>query len=379
MAYPNQTQVYESGVWASDAIEYKFTYPDGQQVTMLELWDKVVLATAEWNKKELTILSTFCTRTSEKVKEVIEGGGAVFTPTGEFGKADAYGKVKWNIVEVGLEGFQASFGWTKLFQMVNKSAGAIVNRFNAILEADARQRYFAMLARFFDNAPATVVDPLDRRTYTNYPFYYGDADNDKPPRRGQHTFAPGHNHFTFKDSATVTEVELKAQIDTVKEHGFVNKVFILASPTTVATIMAFTAAQKIIAVSGFGQPGYSTTGTTQATLTAEVPLNAFMTQVGMYYGAIVVRSWEMPDNYVVCWSAEGTPDKMPMAYLEPADAAFKGLRIIRDNLYLYPFLGAEFHRYYGMGIQQRGNGAVMYFAGGAAAYVVPDLVYDPLA
>ena len=90
--------------------------------------------------------------------------------------------------------------------------------------------------------------------------------------------------------------------------------------------------------------------------------------IGLFGGAEVwVRSW-VPAGYVFVYAA-GTELK-PLVYRQHPVASIRGLRVVA-TLADYPLYAEVMDSYFGFGVWNRTNGAVLFYGGGAVAYVTP--------
>jgi hypothetical protein len=92
--------------------------------------------------------------------------------------------------------------------------------------------------------------------------------------------------------------------------------------------------------------------------------------IGLFGAAEVwVRSW-VPAGYVFAYDAGS--DMKPLVYRQHPSAAVRGLRVVAQ-LDDYPLYAEVMDSYFGFGVWTRTNGAVLYYASGASAYVDPTI------
>ena len=80
-----------------------------------------------------------------------------------------------------------------------------------------------------------------------------------------------------------------------------------------------------------------------------------------------VKSW-VPAGYLLCYDA--AESNKPLCWREHPSTALRGLRVA-NRLDDYPLYADQMEAYFGAGVWTRTAAAVLYYAGGAGAYVVP--------
>jgi hypothetical protein len=193
------------------------------------------------------------------------------------------------------------------------------------------------------------------------------ADGDPIPNgpNGE-VFNPStHTHYNFIDGTQPTAAALTALIFNVVEHGHGNnvKVFInIAAEATVRTLTGFTA---------YLDPRVSVnTAANQATEQRLDISRVDNRAIGIFGAAEVwVKSW-VPAGYVFC-ADTGSPMKPLCSRIHTAPE-LRGLRIA-SRLNDYPLIADNMDAYFGYGVYTRTNGACLYYASGASAYVSPTI------
>lgn len=178
---------------------------------------------------------------------------------------------------------------------------------------------------------------------------------------GESFTASTHTHYDFIDSATPTAAGLLALIADVVEHGHGGQIRVNINSAAEAAVRALTgfvpyADPRIV---------YRTADTPGQTLDISRIDNR---PIGIFGAAEVwVRSW-VPAGYVFAYDAAG--ELKPVAYRVHPSSQLRGLRVAAE-LDDYPLYARVMDSYFGFGVWNRTNGAVLYYAGGAVAYVVP--------
>lgn len=171
-----------------------------------------------------------------------------------------------------------------------------------------------------------------------------------------------HTHYDFLDGAVPTQAAmLSAQTD-VMEHGHVNDLrqyINLAAEETVRGFARFVpfADPRIV---------YRTADTPSQNL--DIENDGGNRAIGLLGSAVVwVKPW-VPAGYVFTFAA-GDPRK-PLVYRQHPVAPLQGMRIAA-RLNDYPLIADQMESYFGIGVWNRTNGHVLYYAGSASAYVAP--------
>lgn len=181
---------------------------------------------------------------------------------------------------------------------------------------------------------------------------------------GETFTASSHTHYDFLDGASPTAASLTSLIEDVVEHGHGASVRIninRAAETAVRALTGFTA---------YADPRL-TLGTHANQPTARLDIGRLDNRaIGLFGAAEVwVRSW-VPAGYVFAYDA-GSPLK-PLAYRVHPSNAVRGLRLVA-TIEDYPLYAQVMESYFGFGVWQRSNGAVLYYATSASAYVDPTI------
>lgn len=179
---------------------------------------------------------------------------------------------------------------------------------------------------------------------------------------GETFTASSHTHYDFLDGASPTAAALTALIEDVVEHGHGAQVRIninRAAETAVRALTGFVA---------YTDPRL-TLGTQANQPTQRLDIGRLDNRaIGLFGAAEVwVRSW-VPAGYVFVYDA-GSPLK-PLVMRQHPSTAVRGLRLVA-TIEDYPLYAQVMEAYMGFGIWQRSNGAVLFYAGGAVAYVDP--------
>lgn len=179
---------------------------------------------------------------------------------------------------------------------------------------------------------------------------------------GETFTASSHTHYDFLDGTSPTAAALTALIEDVVEHGHGARVLLNINRAAETAVRALT-----------GFVPYADARLTLATASNQAVQRLDMSRIdnraiGLFGAAEVwVRSW-VPAGYVFAYDAGS--DLKPLVYRQHPVASIRGLRIVA-TLDDYPLYAEVMDSYFGFGVWNRTNGAVLYYAGSAAAYVEP--------
>ena len=170
----------------------------------------------------------------------------------------------------------------------------------------------------------------------------------------------GATHTHYIGEASLTAVFVQAAIDNLVEHGHGQMVKIAISKTDEAAFRLLTG------FTAYPDPRiiYRATDTPGQTVDITRLDNR---AIGIFGGAEVwVKSW-MPANYLFVWDAGSEP---PLMVRTRENANLTGLRIAATNS-MFPLYAQYMQDDFGVGVWNRTNGVVLYFAN--ATYTDPTI------
>jgi hypothetical protein len=262
-----------------------------------------------------------------------------------------------------LKKFVKDIGWTRDYMLQN-TPSQIANTVISIQSMHTRALRRELQRAVFGASNYTIRDrfrvpqkDLAVRRLVN-------ADGASIPNgpNGETFDAVTHTHYDFLNGASPTAASLTAIIEDVIEHGHGGRILLninRAAEAAVRLLPGFTPYLDADLVLG-----------TQANQLA-VRLDQSRIDnrpIGKFGAAVVwVRSW-VPAGYVFAFDT-ASPMK-PLVYRQHPVISIRGLRIVA-TLDDYPLYAQVMDSYFGFGIWTRTNGAVLYYASGAGAYVEP--------
>jgi hypothetical protein len=267
-------------------------------------------------------------------------------------------------VDVGfpLEMYQIGIQWTrKYFQM--HTVSELEAQVNAAVDADL-QRVILEIQRaiYTPTNNTSYVDHLfDANSNISLPIRaFLNADSTAIPADpwGNTFTASSHTHYIA--TASFTAADLLSLITLIKEHYNTGTIKVYINQAQESTVRGFT---------GF-TPLYDprivlaqTTAYVQGTLDL---MNVYDRKIGVFDAAeIWVKPWPLA-NYPFAFNPM---QRKPLAFRTmPGDSG--GLQMVADNE-TFPLRAQIWERDFGVGVQERANGAVLYTGGGS--YTAPSL------
>ena len=261
-----------------------------------------------------------------------------------------------------LHSFEIPVQWTRKY-FITATVGEVARQFLAVQAADSRavvteakRAIFGPTNYDFDDyiANRRTVQQLNVRRLLN-------ADgNPIPPSPSGDTF-DGSTHTHYLATASFTNANLASTLETVLEHYSSGDGMIYINRSQESTVRGFTEFREYV------EPGY-----VQRNDVVSIPgktLNPVATYnraIGQFRGAEVwVKPW-MINNYVFAFMV-GPPKPIAMRTRNENSG---NLELVSENE-SYPLRARIWEREFGMGVQERSNGAILYTGG--ASYVSPTI------
>lgn len=262
-----------------------------------------------------------------------------------------------------LRKFVKDIGWTADF-MLQSTPQAIANAMLGVQQMHTRAVRRDLQRALFGATNFTIRDRYVANQVDLGVKRLVNADSATIPNgpNGETFTASTHTHYDYLDGATPTAAALTALVDDIVEHGHGNDVRIninRAAETAVRALSGFVPYY----VAGV-DPG-ANAARAAGVLRTDTQTNR---AIGNFNGAEVwTKSW-VPANYAFAHDA-GTELKPLVRRLHPASSV-RGLRIVAQ-IPDYPLIAQVMDSYFGFGVWNRTNGAVLYYAASASAYVEP--------
>lgn len=310
------------------------------------------------NRIAMTLVTDLAEFTTDRQRKYgISVGGDMYE-VDEYGRAPTQVAKPGDTVGFPLKLFQYSIGWTRKWFESHTPADM------AIATQAAERAHLRMLTRelkrgFLLSSNYTwddfLVDGIDLSVKRLV-----NADSANIPEGPNNESFDGATHTHYIGEASLTAAFVTAAINDLVEHGHGQMVKLAISKTDET---AFRALNGFVA---YPDPRliYRNSDTPGATVDITRLDNR---AIGIFGGAEVwVKSW-MPANYIFIWDA-GSPK--PLVIRQRTNTAMQGLRIAGEND-AFPLHAQYMEAEFGVGVWNRTNGVVYYFAN--ATYADPTI------
>ncbi|MCC6271416.1 MAG: hypothetical protein IT190_09070 [Microbacteriaceae bacterium] len=317
---------------------------------------------AAYNQVVDAMLGDLATPTTDRQR--IYGASA----SGEMYEADEFDRAVGDKAAGGttvgfpLKKFTKALGWTRDY-FLQATPADIAESMLSIQAQHTRAMRREIQRAIFTGTNTTFRDRFVSPQIDLAVKAFVNADSAEIPNgpNGETFTAASHTHYDFLDATSPTAAALLATVNDVVEHGHGGMVKLninRAAEDAVRALSGFTpyADPRMV---------YRTADTPGTTLDISRLDNR---PIGLLGAAEVwVRSW-VPSGYAFAYDASG--ELKPLAYRQHPVAGLQGLRIAA-RLEDYPLYADQMESYFGFGVWNRTNGAVLYWASGAVAYVAP--------
>lgn len=285
-------------------------------------------------------------------------------------KTDQYGRPDPQKISPGapcgfpLESFQGTLQWTrKYFQTATVSE--IANQYTALQTADRQRVTLEAKRALFVPTNYTFNDYLMNRR-SQLPLQVKALVNADslgiPPGPNGETF-DGSTHTHFLATASFVQADLVSVLETVLEHYNEGEARIYINRAQEATVTGFGQFRPYLNTNIVGaitapqvRPGFASLDT----------VRLYNRAIGQFNGAEVwVKPW-MPASYVFAFLRNQTK---PL-FMRTRVANGGNLELV-DQDERYPLRANGYEREFGVAVQERTNGAVLYTGGGS--YAAPSL------
>jgi len=345
---------------------------DGRDLN--QLWADYQAVLADYNAQRQTLVDFLSYPVGDAVVSVpVIGTGGAFERATEFGVPKGIRPgVSYVDMAVPFDWYDlaARMTWQFLADATQQQVDAIQN---AAIEADSQLVFTNIMTRLFDNTNTTAT--LKGNPYNVYAFW--NADGNVPPPYRTKTFLSTHNHYTTTNGTVLEATDLDDLIENVTEHGFTKqlgyRIVVMINSAQAPTIRAFRSAASNT-VPGTVDATHAdwdfipAQGTASSLLPRDVVLQgqqvanslAGLTVIGSYGDALIVQDDYIPAGYLACFATGGQASlNNPIAFRQHVNPALQGMRLIAGPKADYPLIESYYMRGFGVGVLQRGAGAVM--------------------
>lgn len=354
---------------------------DGRDLNAL--WADYQAVLADYNAQRQTLVDFLTYNETQPIKSV-----AVIGKGGDFEEASEMGVPKGirpgvSYYDMGMPfkwyDLAARMTWQFLADATQQQVDAIQN---AAIEADSRLVFNKVMKRVFDNTNNFAT--IEGNAYNTYAFWNADGTVPAPYRTS--TFLGSHTHYTTTNGAALEATDLDDLIENVTEHGYTKtlgyRIVVMVNKAQTPIIRAFRSAASnngtVDATHG-DWDFIPSTGTNTSLLPRDVvllgnqpaPTLNGLTVIGSYGDALIVQDDYIPPGYLFCF-ATGGPGALtnPIGFRQHANPSLQGMRLVAGVRPDYPLIESYYVRGFGVGILQRGAGAVLQVVTGTT-YTAP--------
>lgn len=307
----------------------------------------------------------------EKLDELTEETTDRFTSYGgvdtmTMAELDEFGTPEAQKISVGaniyfpLRRYGIGLQWTRMY-FEQATAKEIQLQTLAVQDSDDRNIDLQIRKALFRATNYTTIDRLSADRASLDVKALINADSSQLPLGQNGASFNGATHTHYLANATLTAAALTSLIQTVAEHYAANEIRVYIASTAEAAVSALTGfvAVQPLGVTVANNTAFATGGVLDA-------FNYTDRWIGVFNGArVYVKPW-ISDNYIFAYNALAPkPLKLRRKPNRPATL------ILEYQDEVHPLRAQALAREFGIGVGERTNGAVLYFAGGS--YVVPSL------
>lgn len=334
------------------------TTVDGQDLN--QIWEEHQATLAIQNSARTSLGSLFTFDTVLAHELVAQSlGGSEFEEASEYGVPTGL-RLSPETVKVGYTfkwyDLATRFTWRFLSEA---SAAQVATVHSAALAADNRLVFGKIMDRVF--SPTTGANDDGTPVYG----FWNGTDGRPPESPAGDTFPADHTHYLTSGGTAITSENVDDLVETVEEHGFGlrqngDRVLVLANPKEADVIAGFRVADgaKYDAIPAADAPAWITAETIQG---ERPPANVNGLAVKCSYGdAWVVSDRQIPAGYVIALATGGPgSERNPLGFRQHPTENLRGLVEIPGATPDYPLIDSYYVRSFGVGIRQRGAGAVL--------------------
>jgi len=340
------------------------------------IWAELRTVLSAWNTERSAVaqlLSYDTTNTADAVPQSIVDES--FEVASEFGEPVSL-RVPSEYLLLGytLEDYDRAtrFTWKALRHMTAEQVRSAVD---GVMAADNKLVNGLIMRRLFDNTHG-----VNEWGHTTYPLWSGDGV--KPPTWAGKEFDGSHTHYLASGNTSLDSGDLEVAYQHIIEHGYAeelpSQLLVFCHPNQEKVISTFRAgvannngakASYDYVPSAASAPYLLPIGQQIQGSPVAGNYNGLKVQ-GSYGPGLVIRSYYIPENYVVVVAAAGPNNPTnPVGLRHHDNVAYQGLRVIGGNVPAYPLQDSFFARAVGTGVRHRSAACVTQLTTGS--YAVP--------
>lgn len=310
------------------------------------------------NALMVDMVSSFAEVTTDRQRVYGAAQGGSMVEVDEYGASPTQRGRGGSTVGFPLRKFQYNIGWTQDWFLQKTPADMAENTLAA--EKAHRQAVVREIKRaIYGSANYTYIDHLTDNVSLSVKAFLNADGAAIPSGPNGEVFVPA-SHTHYDGEASLTAAFLTALINNVVEHGHGGMVKIAISRTDEAAVRALSG------FTAYADPRL-VYGATDHTATTVDITRLDNRAIGIFGAAEVwVKPWAIA-NYIFCWDEAGPK---PLAFRQRSNAAVQGL-VVASQFDSHPLHAQFMEAYFGVGVWQRSQGAVLMFSN--ATYANPTI------
>ena len=300
------------------------------------------------------MLEGLCEITTDRQRAYGSSQAGDMVEVDEFARSQSQGHTPSSTVAFPMRKFQFTLGWTSTWFKTHTPAD-MARAVGAAKKAHLRRIQDQIKYAVYRSANYTFTDMLvDKLSLNVKRFLNADGINIPDGPNGETFNGSTHTHYTAAASLAVANIT--ATIDNVVEHGnggMVKLAINRANETAIRSLSGFTPYVDPRLTLGAGNPEQ------------QVDITRIDNRAIGILGAaeVWVKPWN-PASYVFAYD-EAAEDK-PLGFRQRDAETLQGL-LVAAALDTHPMYAQYMEAEFGVGVNNRSNGAVHYFAGGTYA------------
>jgi hypothetical protein len=253
--------------------------------------------------------------------------------------------------------------------LAEATAAQIESIHNGVLEADNRLVFNKVLKTIFN--PANLSATIKGQNYTVFKFY--NADGTVPPPWKTHSFDATHTHYLASGGAQIDSTDIDDMYDHLYHHGYGTvesgtRIVLMLNRIQADAVRGFKSVQaggtdKYDFIPAQGSSPFLLPPNVAGLVGAQPNANLEgLTVIGSYGPVLIVQEDYVPIGYGLMIATGGRANLgNPVGIREHANAALRGLRLVKGRQPDYPLQDSFYQRGFGTGVRQRGGAVVMQF------------------
>ncbi len=350
---------------------------DGRDIN--DIWAEFQETISIQNEERQRLINLLTFPVTQTIEDVIQYGGGE-----DFELASEYGVPKAQRPEFDIYSMGYTFKWYDLGSrftwqyLAEATASQVESVHQSVLAADTRKIFMEVMKTLFrkNNREATIKG----QNYTVFSFWNGDGT--VPPAYKGNQFDGTYSHYRTSGANTVTSGDLDEISEAFKglgysaENGVQQFALVNSVEAKVIRSFRFENGATFDFVPSSTQP--SLILDRDATIVNGQPPSTYrgLNVIGSYGELLIIEESYIPAGYITAFASGGEANlNNPIGFREHANAAYRGLRLVKGRDNDYPLIDSYYARGFGTGVRQRGAGFIMQITS-SSTYTAPAAYTD---